>query len=322
MNTYDKDPVMMKEDAPTQAAEGQTQTQPQAETQTAPPPAQTPTAVPTQPVVQTPQTDPYADMSRQVRDDYATTLADIRRRRQELESRYQPNIERQRKIMKINALGKLLGQLGQLAGGGAGTPVVDKDPQQINAWNELNRMRNEQRYYSNQLDAEERAARQGMQQGLSRLNIEKAKAGQRMAEITQKYDLEFKKMGINAQLKAAFEKLKYDYNVKLQEARTEGQVAVIEANMRRDAAKLARQASNDEEKDKRRHQNKLDEIAAQGKENRETKSTPAGGSTVTYVGAGKGGRKGQNQPSGFGNAPTAGQTTGSTTNKPPFVLNQ
>lgn len=269
------------------------------------PPTQTQPAPQTQPVqatpVQTaPQTDPFADYQRQAQQQYATTLADIRKRRQELEAKYQPDIERQRKIMKIMALGKLIGQLGQLAGGGAGTPVVDKDPYQINAWNELNRMRNEQRYYSNQLDAEERAARQGMQQGLSRLNIEKAKAGQRMAEITQKYDLEFKKMGINAQLKAAFEKLKYDYNVKLQEARTEGQVAVIEANMRRDAAKLARQASNDEEKDKRRHQNKLDEIAAQGEENRKTKSTPAGGSTVTYVGAGKGGNKGQNQPSGFG----------------------
>lgn len=266
--------------------------------------------------------DPYDMAGRQVGADYATTLADIRKRRKEVEQRYQPSIDRQQKVMKIMALGKLLGQIGQLAGGGRGPVIKDKDPQQINAWNELNRMRNEQRYYSNQLDAEERAARQGMQQGLSRLNIEKAKAGQRMAEITQKYDLEFKKMGINAQLKAAFEKLKYDYNVKLQEARTEDQVAVIEANMQRDAAKLARQASNDEEKDKRRHQNKLDEIAAQGEENRKTKSTPAGGSTVTYVGSGKGGNKGQNQPSGFGNAPTAGQTTGSTTNKPPFVLNQ
>ena len=248
-----------------------------------------------QTIQETPQADPYAGYQKQMEDNYATTLADIRKRRQEVEQKYQPSIERQQKVMKIMALGKLLGQLGQLAGGGRGPVIKDKDPYQVNAWRQLEQTKNEQKYYMGQLDAEERAARQGMQQGLSRLNIEKAKASQRMAEMSQKYDLELKKMGANAELKAAFEQLKHTYAVELQNAKTAGQLAVVEANMKRDAYRLAQQAANSSSKETQRHTNKLAEIAAQGEENRKTKSTVAGGTSVTYnTTSEKGKKKGQN----------------------------
>ncbi len=176
-----------------------------------------------------PQPDPYAGYERQAQQQYATTLADIRRRRQELEQRYQPDIDRQKRVMKIIALGKLMGQLGQLAGGGAGTPVVDKDPYQINAWNELKRMQNEQRYYGQQLDAEEKAARNNMRTGLDRLRYQDMLSKNRMAENKQRYDL-MKERDMNQyMLKTDLEKLKQDFKEKAEQAKGSRQLQAIYA---------------------------------------------------------------------------------------------
>lgn len=250
------------------------------------------TAAANVPVQQT--ADPYDTYGRQMREDYATTLADIRKRRQAMEERYQPDIDRQRKMMKIVALGKLLGALGQFAGGGRGKIVKDTDPYQINAWKRLEATKAEKRAYDRQFDAEELAARKGMQQGLSRLTTEKAKSMQRIAELAMKTELKLKEIGANAEIKAAFEKLKHDNAVAMQNAKTAGQVAVVEANMRRDAAKLAQQAANNKARDDRRHEQKTEQIKLQGEENRKTKSTPSGGTTITYNG------KGTQKPEGFG----------------------
>ena len=184
-----------------------------------------------------PQADPFADYMKESQRQYASTIADIRKRRQELEAKYQPNIERQKKMMKIMALGKLIGQLGQLAGGGAGTPVVDKDPYQINAWNELNRMRNEQRYYGQQLDAEERAAMNNMRTGLNRLALENAKQKAAMAQIQERARLtqetnakrqaaqmEIEKIKIQA--REDLKKMGFDQALKLMEQRFKNSAAL------------------------------------------------------------------------------------------------
>ena len=93
-------------------------------------PQQTPPVQETQPIpAAAPQTDPYAGYQAQVEKDYATTLADIRKRRQELENRYQPDIDKQKRVMKIMALGKLIGAIGKFAGGGWGK--VAKDPASV-----------------------------------------------------------------------------------------------------------------------------------------------------------------------------------------------
>lgn len=205
------------------------------------PPTQTQPAPQTQPVqatpVQTaPQTDPFADYQRQAQQQYATTLADIRKRRQELEAKYQPDIERQRKIMKIMALGKLIGQLGQLAGGGAGTPVVDKDPYQINAWNELNRMRNEQRYYGQQLDAEERAAMRNMQTGLNRLALENAKQKATMAQIQERARLTQETNAKRQAAQAELEKIKIQARIDLKNLGYEQALKLMEQRFKNSAA--------------------------------------------------------------------------------------
>lgn len=161
--------------------------------------------------------NPFADYQKQQEQQYANTLADIRKRRKELEEKYQPQIDRQKRVMKIMALGKLLGQLGQLAGGGAGTPVVDKDPYQINAWKNLDQMRQEQMYYNRQLDAEERAATQSMQTGLNRL-----------ADRRMQYDMQTERLQAQADLnrekqahKEKMATLQHAMNMELQNAKTE-----------------------------------------------------------------------------------------------------
>ena len=134
--------------------------------------------------------DPYEMAGRQMRADYATSIADIRKRRQAMSQRYQPDIARQQRIMKVMAIGKLLGALGQLAGGGRGPVIRDKDPYQINAWNRLQQLQNEQMVYGRQLDAEERQAIANMQSGLSRLRYEGARQKMqnqyRIAEMQEK----------------------------------------------------------------------------------------------------------------------------------------
>ena len=184
-----------------------------------------------------PQADPFADYMKESQRQYASTIADIRRRRQELSQRYQPNIERQKKMMKIMALGKLIGQLGQLAGGGAGTPVVDKDPYQINAWNRLRQMENEQRLYGQQLDAEERAAMNNMRMGLNRLTLENAKQKAAMAQIQERARLtqetnakrqaaqmEIEKIKIQA--REDLKKMGFDQALKLMEQRFKNSAAL------------------------------------------------------------------------------------------------
>lgn len=180
-----------------------------------------------------PQADPFADYMKESQRQYASTIADIRRRRQELSQRYQPSIERQKKIMKIMALGKLIGQLGQLAGGAGGVQVVDKDPYQINAWNELNRMRNEQRYYGQQLDAEERAAMNNMRTGLDKLRYENMRQNllskNRMAENEQRYKL-MKERDMNQYaLKGELETLKQNFRKEIEEAKGQRQLDAIYA---------------------------------------------------------------------------------------------
>ena len=186
---------------------------------------------------QTTQADPFAGYQEQARQQYATTLADIRQRRKELEEKYQPDIDRQKKVMKIIALGKLIGQLGQLGGaaavGAAGTPVVDKDPYQINAWKELNRLQTEQKYYGQQLAAEERAAQKNMQTGLDKLRYEnmrqKLLSENRMKENEQRYKL-MKDRDINQYaLKTELETLKQGFRKELENAKGTRQLQAIYA---------------------------------------------------------------------------------------------
>ena len=183
------------------------------------------------------QTDPYADYQRQAEKRYATTLADIRQRRKELDAKYQPDIDRQKRVMKIIALGKLIGQLGQLGGaaigGAAGTPVVDKDPYQINAWKELNRLQAEQKYYGQQLDAEEKAARNNMQTGLDKLRYENMRQNllskNRREENEQRYKL-MRERDINQYaLKTELETLKQGFRKELENAKGTRQLQAIYA---------------------------------------------------------------------------------------------
>ena len=229
---YDKSGQQKQDqEAPAPDATTQTEAAPAADTTTqasAAPVATTPAA---------PQADPFADYMKESQRQYASTIADIRRRRQELSQRYQPNIERQKKMMKIMALGKLIGQLGQLAGGGAGTPVVDKDPYQINAWNRLRQMENEQRLYGQQLDAEERAAMNNMRMGLNRLTLENAKQKAAMAQIQERARLtqetnakrqaaqmEIEKIKIQA--REDLKKMGFDQALKLMEQRFKNSAAL------------------------------------------------------------------------------------------------
>lgn len=223
-----------------QQKQNQTAPAPDATTQTgAAPAADTTTQTSAAPVATTPaapQADPFADYMKESQRQYASTIADIRRRRQELEAKYQPSIERQKKMMKIMALGKLIGQLGQLAGGGAGTPVVDKDPYQINAWNELNRMRNEQRLYGQQLDAEERAAMNNMRTGLNRLALENAKQKATMAQIQERARLT---QETNAKRQAAqmeIEKIKIQAREDLKKMGFEQALKLMEQRFKNSAA--------------------------------------------------------------------------------------
>lgn len=219
-----------------------------------PPQAEVQAAPVTQPVT-TPAPDPYADYQAQAQRQYANTLADIRRRRQELEAKYHPDIQRRQKIMKIMALGKLLGQIGQLAGGGRGPVIRDKDPYQINAWNQLQQLKNEQKYYGQQLDAEERAAHKSMQAGLDRLAVEELKAKRNAESIAQRYQMQmnlkmydretklkvleateqFKKDYLRAQGEEQRETAKYNYELALKKIAAQGakekDVASYKANL-------------------------------------------------------------------------------------------
>ena len=153
-----------------------------------PPISDVKTTIPQQPQTQPqqPQQDPYAAQEEQARRDYAASLAEIRQRRQAMEAKYQPSIDRQKKVMKYIALGKLLGAIGQLAGGGRGPYIKDPDPYQINAWNQLKQTEAEKRAYDNKFDAEEMALGKEYRQGLNRIALEKSRAAQRMNEIMLK----------------------------------------------------------------------------------------------------------------------------------------
>lgn len=177
-----------------------------------------------------PAQNPYstADYEKSVREDYATSLADIRRQRRAMQERYRPDIEKQQRMMKINALGKLLGAVGQLAGGGRGPVIKDPDPYQITAWNRLQQMKNEQKAYDRYFDTQEMAAAKGMRDSLSRLNAEKYKAAARQGELTQKYALEMQKLAANAQIKGMLAEADRQFKREMQASKTADQLKVAE----------------------------------------------------------------------------------------------
>ena len=220
----------------------------------------------------------YGDYQRQAEKRYATTLADIRQRRKELDAKYQPDIDRQKRVMKIIALGKLIGQLGQLGGaaigGAAGTPVVDKDPYQINAWKELNRLQEEQKYYGKQLDAEELAARKSMQAGLDKLAVEEIRAQRNADAIVQRYNMQLKVKEYDANVKMKIAELNHDFKVAYKKAEREEQRETLKLKYGLEFEKILKQGEKEKDVASTKHGYTSEEIAQRGEEARKTKGTP------------------------------------------------
>lgn len=145
------------------------------------------------------------------------TLASLMNKRKELEQKYNSGMRDQRTMIKIMAIGKLIAALGQLAGGGRGQVFVDKDPYQVNAWKEMDRLRNELRYYSGKLDAQEQAQIKAMTDGLNKIALEKTKLQGNIA--IQKAKNAFAKEKL---------KIEQDYKLALQQAKTAAQKEIAD----------------------------------------------------------------------------------------------
>lgn len=169
--------------------------------------------------------DPYEDYMKDLRSQHASSLEEIRRRRRELDEKYQPSIDRQRKVMKIMALGKLVGALaqfgGNLAGGGGGAVAKDPDPYMINAWKRLDADRAEYKAYGKQLDEQEKALNKSMQDALSKAQMKRAESVNKRTEQLERFQASLYLKAYDRQTKAQLQELKNWYDKQMFNAKTD-----------------------------------------------------------------------------------------------------
>ena len=245
--------------APIEQKEGTEQEQTQTQTTQAPQEQGKPTvdtSMPDIPTASVSAKDPYEDYLNDLRKQHASSLAEIRRRRRELDEKYQSSEDRQKRVMKIMAIGKLVGALAQFAGGARAGVAKDDDPYQLHAWKQLNQTRAEHKEYGKALDSEEKALNKTMQDALNKAQMKRAESVNKRTEQLEKFQTSLYLKAYDRETKVRLQELKNWYDRQMFNAKTDWEreklqkqyaynLSLIEARLDASLARQDNAAQND-----------------------------------------------------------------------------
>lgn len=199
---------------------------------------------------------PKIDEQTAQQDNLAPTLRSLRLQRQELEDKYNKGIDRHRTAIKINAVGKLITALAQLAGGGRGVVQKDSDPYQVNAWRQLDQLRAEKRQDMARYEAQENALISAEQRRRSQLELERIRANVQAEKARIDYIYKLNLNNAKSEADRILAKEKHDSKIAEIEAQGKKQEKVV-------GARISGQIKLEDAKQKNRETNQKNKVEGQ-----------------------------------------------------------